>query len=174
MDGLSQLGQIFSNPGALKGIEGGTLAAGEVGNIMEERKRLAYQNFVMDLLSHPEKLAAMAAKIQQPLNNGLVQGVNNRVQGDMAARGLSQAPGIFAASEGQALAPYVQQNQQTAMQAVLSSLGLPAGTFGQPQNLSSLMTLFAKPQGGSAPAPGLTPDPSQLPPPISPGGDMPA
>ncbi len=157
MEGLTGL---FSNPMFSKLLQGGVLGAGEVGNILEERKRLQYQNFVMDLLKHPEKLAAMAAKIQQPLNNGLVQAVDNRVQGDMASRGLSQAPGIFAASESQALAPYVQQNQNEAMNAVLQSLGMPAGSFQQPQNLSGIMSLFSQPlkagSGGASTTPAST------------------
>lgn len=167
MEGLTQaFSSFFSNPGAMKLMEAGTVGAGEIGNILEERKRLAYQNFVMDLLSHPEKLAAMAAKIQQPLNNGLIQSVGNQVQGDMASRGLAQAPGIFAAGESQALAPYYQQNQSTALNAVMQSLGLPSGTFQPPQNLSSLMSLFSKPMPAqTAPTPGLT-----LPPPNFSGG----
>lgn len=140
-----------SNNNWQKLLTGGMFGAGEIGNILEQRKRLAYQNFVMDLLAHPEKLAAMAAKIQAPLSNALVQGVNNRVQADMASRGLSQAPGIFAATEAQALAPYQQHNADVAMQSVLSSLGLPAGTFGQPANTSGALQMFLnsfKPGGG--------------------------
>jgi hypothetical protein len=160
MDGIGQaLSSFFSNPNTGKAISGGLLGAGEIGNIMEERKRMAYQNFVMDLLKNPQKLAQMAAKIQAPLDNGLVQATNNRVQGDMASRGLSQAPGIFAASESQALAPYIQQNQSTALQAVMQSLGLPQGTFQQPQNLGPLMGTFLKSftPNSSTPTAGLTP-----------------
>src|ERR1035438_7820190 len=133
MDGLSSLMPV---------ITGGTAAAGTVGNIMEEQKKAAYQNFVMGILKDPAKLAAMIAKVQQPLSQGLQQSVGNKVQGDMAQRGLSQAPGIFAATESQALAPYYQQNQAVAENAVLSSLGMPAGTFGQPANTSGAMSLF--------------------------------
>lgn len=173
MDGLTQaLSSFFSNPAAMKGIQGGLMGAGEVGNIIEAKKRLDYQNFVMNLLKNPQQLAAMAAKIQQPLNNGLVQSVNNQVQGDMAARGLSQAPGIFAASESQALAPFVQQNQQTAMNAVLQSLGLPAGTFSQPSSMAPLMSLFSKPllPAQTSTNPGLTPSSSDNPFPWETGG----
>jgi len=132
------------SPNWMKMLTGGMFGAGEIGNIMEQRKRLAYQNFVMDLLAHPEKLAAMAAKIQQPLSQGLQQSVGNKVQADMAQRGLSQAPGIFAATESQALAPFYEQNQQTAMDAVMKSLGLPSGTFGQPANTSGALQQFLK------------------------------
>lgn len=164
MDGLGQAFQsFFSNPGDVKLLQTGVAGAGEAGNLIEEKKRMDYQNFVMNLLKNPQQLAAMAAKIQQPLNNGLVQSVNNQVQGNLASRGLSQAPGIFAASEGQALAPFVQQNQQTALQAVLQSLGLPAGSFGQPQNLAPIFgQLFQniKTPAQTPQTPGLTPPPT--------------
>ena len=123
-------------------LSGGALAGGEIGNILEQQKRSQYQNYIMGILKDPAKLAQMASKVQQPLNNGLTQSVNNQVQGDMASRGLSQAPGIFAASESQALAPYIQHNQDTAMAAVLQSLGMPQGTFSPPQNLSGGMSTF--------------------------------
>jgi hypothetical protein len=172
MDGLAQAFQgFFSNPGDVKLLQTGVAGAGEAGNLIEQKKRLDYSNFIMGLLNNPQRIAAMAAKIQQPLNNGLVQSVNNQVQGDMASRGLAQAPGIFAATEGQALAPFVQQNQNTALQTVMQSLGLPAGSFGQPQNLSPLFgSLFqsTKPllPAQTAPAPGLTLPPTV----VSPSG----
>ena len=134
MEGLGNvLGPILS---------GGSAIGGTIGNIMEERKKVAYQNFIMDLLRHPEKLAAMAAKLTAPLNQGLQQSVGNQVQGSLAERGLSQAPGIYASSLAQGLAPYYQQNQQTAMNAVLQSLGMPQGTFGQPVNTSGAWQMF--------------------------------
>jgi hypothetical protein len=145
-------------------LTGSMFGAGEIGNILEEQKRLSYQNFILDLVKHPEKLAAMAAKLQKPLDNALVQGVTNTVQGDLAQRGLSQAPGIFAATESQALAPYQQQNANTALQAVMASLGLPAGTFGAPANTSGALQSFLKTLspgsgggGGTIADTGLTP-----------------
>jgi hypothetical protein len=136
MDGLPQLlGPLIS---------GGSAVGGTVGNIFEDVKRNQYQDFVMNLIKNPQALAALVQKIQQPLNNGLTQAVGNQVQGNLAERGLSQAPGIFAASESQALAPFYQQNQNTATQAILSALGLPAGSFGQPINTSGAWQGFLK------------------------------
>jgi hypothetical protein len=123
-------------------ITGGSAAAGVGGNILEEYKKMQYNNFVMSLLKDPAKLAAAIAKIQQPLNAGLTQAVGNQVQGNMAERGLAQAPGTFAASESQALAPFYEENLNTATQAFLQSLGMPAGTFGSPVNTSGPMALF--------------------------------
>lgn len=141
MEGLAQAFQgFFSNPGDVKMLQTGVAGAGEAGNLMTSLKANEYRNFVMSLLNNPQRLAAMAAKITQPLNAGLVQQTNNQVQGNMAARGLSQAPGIFAASEAQALAPYEQQNSNTAMSTIMQALGMPAGTFGQQQNLAPLFS----------------------------------
>lgn len=162
MDGLSGIiSSLGQNNNWQKLLTGGMAGAGEVGNILEQKKRMDYQNFVMSLLKDPAKLAQMAAKIQQPLSQGLQQSVGNEVQANMASRGLSQAPGIFAASESQALAPFQQQNQQTAMNAVLQSLGMPAGTFGQPTNMGPAMQLFMNqfktpPKTAPAVDPGLT------------------
>jgi hypothetical protein len=144
MDGLSSMMPM---------ITGGTAAAGSVGNIMEEQKKMAYQNYINNLMKNPGQLAAMISKLQQPLNQGLTQAVGNQVQGNMAERGLSQAPGTFAATESQALAPYYQQNQNAAMQSLMQILGMPAGTFGQPANTSGAMGMFMNSlknkQGGS-------------------------
>lgn len=156
---------------------GGMLGTGEIGNILEERKRASYQNMILDLIRHPEKLTAMVLKAQRPLDNALVQAINNRVQADLASRGLSQAPGVFAAEQSQAIAPFIQQNEQTAMQQVLASLGLPSGTFRQPENLSPLLTQFLRTfrtatpgGGGGATDTGLTfPQPADTGTPSGPG-----
>jgi hypothetical protein len=77
----------------------------------------------------PGQLGSMVSGAEQPLDRSLINTVNNQVQGDMASRGLAEAPGIFASSEAQALAPFEQQNQQTALQLILQKLGLPAETL---------------------------------------------
>lgn len=157
MDGLSGIiSSLGQNNNWQKLLTGGMAASGEVGNILEEKKKADYQNFIMGILKNPAKLAQMTAQIQQPLSQGLTQSVDNGVQANLASRGLSQAPGIFAASEGQALAPFIQQNQQTALQAVLQSLGLPAGTFGSPVNTAPAFQAFMntlKPQTPNIPPP---------------------
>src|ERR1035441_1240986 len=132
-------------------LSGGMAGAGTIGNLIEAKKKADYQNYINDLMQHPEKLAALVQKMQKPMDNALVQGVTNQVQGNMAERGLSQAPGIFAASQSQALAPYEQQNYNTALSSVMNMLGMPAGTFGQSQNNSGAWQMFMKtlqPGGG--------------------------
>jgi hypothetical protein len=171
VDGLAQAFQgFFSNPGDLKLLQTGIAGAGEAGNILQQVKANQYRDFVMGLLNNPGRLATMTNQLAAPLSGALTQSVENQVQGNVASRGLGQAPGIFAANESQALAPYVQQNQNTALQSIMQALGVPAGTFGQQSNLSPLFTsLFSQtpkmiPGQNTTPAPGLTP------PPVSTGG----
>lgn len=171
MDGLDKIIPVIMNAGGGGGgqdtgeaplwqklLLGGMLGTGEIGNIIEERKRASYQNQLLNLIKNPAALTQMILKAQRPLDNALVQAVNNRVQADLASRGLSQAPGIFAAGESQAIAPYIQQNYNEAMNQVLTSLGLPGGTFRQPQNLSPLLTQFLRMfrGGGGGGSPSLT------------------
>jgi len=108
----------------------GTAGAGITGNIMnaitrgQQTSKLQSAEKNLANLS-PEALSGMVSKATAPLNQNLVSSVGNLVQADVAGRGLAESPGVFAATESQALAPYQQQNQNTALQLVLQKLGLP-------------------------------------------------
>lgn len=130
----------------------GTAGAGLVGNIMGsvQQGELASQAEHNAHLT-PNQLATMVSQATQPLDRNLTNAVNNQVQGDMASRGLAEAPGIFAATEGQALAPFEQANQDRALQLILAKLGLPASTLatlrsggGGMANLSPLLQMIMK------------------------------
>lgn len=143
---------------------GGSAVAGTVGNIGANRARnqvLSKEMSQMDSLSKltPDQIVKGIAAIQQPLSKSLVSGVGNTVQGQLAERGLSQAPGIYASSLSQALAPYQLQEQQMAQQAFFQKLGLPIsarpspfGPFPQQTNSSqaiqALMQRFMTPTSG--------------------------
>lgn len=143
---------------------GGSAVAGTVGNIGANRARnqvLSKEMGQMDALSKltPDQIVKGIAAIQQPLSKSLVSGVGNTVQGQLAERGLSQAPGIYASSLSQALAPYQLQEQQLAQQAFFQKLGLPIsarpspfGPFPQQTNSSqaiqALMQRFMTPGAG--------------------------
>ena len=109
----------------------GTMGAGLIGNILNARTQ---SQAISDLQKqeNPTLLAKEVAGATAPLNTGLVQGVENQVQGSLASQGLAEAPGIQASVLAQALAPYEQQNQQTALQLVLAQLGIPVSIL---QNL---------------------------------------
>lgn len=153
-DVFKTIGGIFTNPIAGPIASGASLGLGEIGNLLAGRAAdkqasdLAAQEKRIQNLT-PAQLTGLVTSAEKPIDNALVQSINNSVQADMASRGLAEAPGIFAAGESQALAPYVQQNYQTALNQVLQQLGLPlsyANTLAQflpkQQNLTPAMQLF--------------------------------
>jgi len=157
MDGLTQAVQgimgaltpAASAPAPLwqQLLTGGMFGAGELGNLLQAHKQSEYQDYITNLMKNPQLVSQMITKAQQPLSNALVQGINNRVQGDMAQRGLAQAPGIFAGTEAQALAPFELQQQQNAQQQVMQLLGLPgaATNINAPgQNMSPALQMFLR------------------------------
>jgi hypothetical protein len=144
---------------------GGMFGAGELGNLLQSHKQNQYQDTLLNLARNPDQLTALINKSTQPLSNALVQSINNRVQGDMASRGLAQAPGIFAASEAQALAPFQIQNQEMAQQQVLAALGLP-GSYTNinqpPQSMAPALSQFLR-SLGPRPSPGIVPQQTSSP-----------
>lgn len=180
-EALASLAKVFSNvggtggatvPGWEKLLLGGATGMGEFGNIMaglQKQRELSAVNNQMKMLMGmtPQQLGAKVAAATQPLSQGLVQNVGNAVQAQMGERGLAQAPGIFAATEEQALAPYEQNAQQMAMEALLRQWGMPAeyanisrGLLPGQTDVSPLFTAFlaAMNKGG-----GVNADISNLP-----------
>jgi hypothetical protein len=161
MDALQSLGTFFASPGG-KGLESlaqlGATGAGLAGNISashQQQQEADYLKKQQALLADPTKLAQEVAGATQPLNRALVQDVGNQVSGTLAEQGLSQAPGIQASTLATSLAPFEQQNQQTALQIVMQRLGLPIqyatallqnGPKGT--NLAPLLAMLSK--GGAA------------------------
>lgn len=125
---LSSVGGLFSE--AAPAIGGITAGAGLLGNILssitrgKEVSNLQSAEKKFASLS-PEQLSGLVSRAEQPLDQSLLQNVGNIVQADMGTRGLSEAPGVFAATESQALAPYKLQEQQNALQLVMKQMGLP-------------------------------------------------
>jgi hypothetical protein len=129
---LGNIGSFFKSPSAGPILSGVNLGVGEIGNLLASNAQDKVANLT------PAQFSARVASAERPIDNSLVQAVNNSVQADMASRGLAQAPGIFAGEEAQALAPYAQQNYQTALNQVMEQLGLlPKG-----QNLTPAMAMF--------------------------------
>src|SRR6185437_428132 len=151
---LSSVGSFLSsNSGALKGL---ATAAGTGANLysgISNAKNLSdynsTQSYIQSLVKDPAKMAAAAAKFQQPLSAGLTDAVTNQVQAQLAERGLGGSSGPTSAAITQALAPYIQQNQSTAMQTLMNSLGL--GGSARPATLPNvdLSKLMAMLKGGS-------------------------
>lgn len=164
-DFLGQIGNFFGSPagkglGEVAGL--GATGAGLVGNLLADRQRAAAASAAQKNMNlTPQQLAAQVASATQPLNAGLVQAVTGTTNANLAEQGLSEAPGLIATATSQALAPFEQANQQTAMQLVLQRLGLPAEfarTIPQNANLAPLLALLMK--GGLPGAAGTRPTPT--------------
>jgi hypothetical protein len=153
--GMGNLGKIL-----LTGLAG----SGIVGNVLQSIQQSQQLNKVKSIESlTPQQLAAKVSAATQPLSAGLTQEVGNIVQANMAERGLAQAPGIFAAEEAQTLAPFYQQNQQTALELISRQLGIPVQVLQamysqRPNDLTNLFMklIYGNQQPGTTNIPGLT------------------
>jgi hypothetical protein len=116
-------------------------------NMYNQYQNQQYQNLLRSYAQDPAKMNAYAAKFTQPLTAGLQRSVANETQGYLASRGLSDSPQISEQVEAQAIAPYVQQNQQAGYQDALQALGLGGGAIPpalqQQQSLSALAKAFS-------------------------------
>jgi hypothetical protein len=156
---LGSIGSFFGSSGGkgimdIAGLAGTGL--GLAGNISAEQQAQQQRNYLTqqeqaNASLTPAQLASKVSAATAPLNAGLVQSVENNVSGNLAEQGLSEAPGIQASVLAQALAPYQQQNQNTALQLVMQQLGLPIqygqailGNQPQQANLSPLLAMLMR------------------------------
>lgn len=140
--------QVFSSiMGALKSPAMGNVAKvaqpvmgglGVVSNLIQgnrassvQQNAINQQKQLMALVNDPAAFSAKIKSLQQPLSQGLTQGVGNGVQGYLAERGLSSSPQISEEVMAQALGPFQQNEQQMAIQSLLSAYGLGQGATGQ-------------------------------------------
>jgi hypothetical protein len=110
------------------------------------------QSYIQNLMKNPQAAQKAAAAYTQPLSAGLTDSVTNQVQAQLAERGLGGSPAALQTNLAQALAPYIQQNQQTGMSSLMQMLN--AGGSARPANLpnvdlSKLMASLKMPGGGS-------------------------
>ena len=101
---------------------------------------------------NPAKVNALAQQYTQPLTAGLTAAVNNQTQAQLAQAGLSESPEIAQTVEAQAIAPYIQQNQQQGYQDALQALQLGGGAIPpgqQQQNGASALAKAFSQLGGS-------------------------
>lgn len=129
--GWQQLGNILG-----KALPVGLAGAGVAGNYLNQRKiqqavdqQLAYQKYLQGLVTNPAAFQKFAAGYTQPLTAGLVEGVENQAQGWLAEHGLSQSPAIAGDVMNQALAPYIQQQQNQGIQNALNALGMGSNPY---------------------------------------------
>lgn len=129
-DTLSSIGDFVGGKGGA-GLFSGVGVLSNIMNMVQQQKlrsqQMGYLKNIQGLISDPSKLTAMLSKLERPLSAGLEKGVGNSVQGYLAERGLSTSPTIQAETMAQTLAPFQQNEQQIALDAVFKLLGLPAG-----------------------------------------------
>lgn len=124
-------------------------------NLYNQYQQQQYQNKLRSLATDPAAVAKLASGYTQPLNAGLQKGVANESQAYLASRGLSDSPQISEQVEAQAIAPYLQQNQQQGYNLALQALGLgggaiPPGTQ-QATSMDALVKAFSRMGGPSTP-----------------------
>jgi hypothetical protein len=119
-------------------LTGGAQLASAGSNLYQGYENQQYQDKLRSLAQNPGQLQQYEQGFVQPLNAGLTAGVANQAQAYAAERGLGQSPGPSQEIEAQAIAPYVQQNQQQGYQNALQALGLGGGA--QPQNTQQGLT----------------------------------
>jgi len=121
-------------------------------NLYNQHQNQQYQNQLRSYAQDPAKMNAYAAQFTQPLTAGLTAAVNNQTQAQLAQAGLSESPQIAQTVEAQAIAPYIQQNQQQGYQNAIQALGLGGGAIPpalQQQNgLAALAKAFSTMGGG--------------------------
>lgn len=158
---LGSLGSFFGPGGgasALLPLAGlGATGAGLIGNIQNDQERQqALNQAKANAALTPSQLSSMVSQATQPLNSSLVQAITGQTNANLAEQGLSEAPGLIATATSQALAPFEQQNQNTALQLVMQKLGLPANyasLIPPNSNMSQLLALLMRnnnPYGGAS------------------------
>jgi hypothetical protein len=113
-------------------------------NMYNQYQNQQYQNLLRSYAQDPTKMNAYAANFTQPLNAGLTSAVANNTQGYLASRGLSDSPAISQQVEAQAIAPYVQQNQQAGYQDALQALQVGGGAVNPNNQSASSIAQLAK------------------------------
>lgn len=130
---LSTAGSFFSNYAKPLSALATTAGAGAnvYSGIQNAQNTNSYNNtqkYIQSLVQDPTKMQKAAASYTQPLTAGLTDTVTNQVQAQLAERGLGGSPAALQSNLAQALAPYIQQNQQTGLNALMNSLSLGSGS----------------------------------------------
>jgi hypothetical protein len=166
-DVMTQLGQFF-NSGAGKGLLGaGVGGAGLVQNFMANNEAQKKQKFVEQLITNPAKFSSYVKSFEQPLQSGLTADISRQTDAYGAERGLGSSPAVMKDVYAQALAPVLQQQQQSGQQAALQSLGIYENSpTTKPVDISSILKMLMMQPGGSNITPGYgqwtNPSPSAM------------
>lgn len=139
----SMLSSLASSPATT-----GALDLAQIGstgfNLFNQYQNQQYQNTLRSDAQNPAKVTALAQGYTQPLTAGLTAAVNNSTQAQLAQAGLSESPQIAQTVEAQAIAPYIQQNQQQGYQDAIQALGLGGGAIPPGQQQQNSISALAK------------------------------
>ena len=151
MDGITQALQAIQS--VLKPATEAASLGSSAYNLYNQYQNQQYQNQLRSYAQDPAKMNAYAAQFTQPLTAGLQTGVANQAQADLASRGLTDSPEISQQVYAQALAPYIQQNQQNGYNNALQALQVGGGAVNpntqSANTISALAKMFA---GQNAPS----------------------
>lgn len=140
---LSSIGKVASSPAGKGALDIASL--GSVGyNLYNQYQNQQYQNKLRDLASNPTKMNQYAEQFTKPLNAGLTTGVANQAQSYLASHGLTDSPQISEQVEAQAIAPYIQQNQQAGYQNALQALNVGGGAVNPNSQSANTIAALAK------------------------------
>lgn len=149
---LSSIGTFLSSTAGKGVLTAGTAGGGLLQNFMANRQAEKKQKFVQDLITNPAKFQQFVAGFSQPLSKGLTTDVARQADAYGAERGLGSSPAVMRSVDEQALAPFVQQQKDAAMQAALQSLGIyEQSPTAKPVDVSSIFKALQM-------APGSTPN----------------
>lgn len=143
-------------PELLPILAGGADVASIGSGLFNSYKNTQYQDTLRDLSENPGKLEAFVKQFTQPLAAGTTEGVANQSQAYAAERGLGTSPAQQQQIENQAIAPIINQQQQTAFQQAMQALGLgggaspTSGAGGVGSGIQGLLQLFQKKGAGGA------------------------
>lgn len=175
-DALSSIGQFLSSGMGKVVLTAGTAGTGLLQNILANREAQKKQDFIEHLITNPAAFSKFVSGFQQPLSAGLTADVSRATDAYGAERGLGSSSTVMKDLYAQALAPYVQQQQQAGTNAALQSLGIYGNTpTTRPIDISSILKAIMMGTGGQSPNvtagidlntvpnPGLTPTDLGLP-----------
>jgi hypothetical protein len=150
---LSQIGTFLGSTTGKGLLTAGTAGGGLIQNILANREAQQKQNFVEQLVTNPAKWNAFVASKEQPLQAGLTADIARSTDAYGAERGLGSSPAVMKDVYAQALAPYIQNEQQMAQNAALQSLGIYEGSpTTKPIDVSSILKAFMS-MPGNRPGP---------------------
>lgn len=166
MDAIASIGKIMPAITGGMGLVSNIIQGNRQNSLQADAVRRARE--LTALVNNPALFNAKIKALQQPLSQGLVAGTGQEVQGLMAERGLGGSPQQMEEVLAQALGPQIQNEQQMAINALLSGYGVGNQTTGTamntitPTDTSTFWQMLQKantPQlpGGSSSPGGLTP-----------------